>query len=405
MIKQTLRTPSCAFSCVALAAFATVAQAETSPYYLGASLTRGYDSNVFRLPKYLEPQSDSFTTATLLAGFDQPISRQRVYTNLELRRQRFDDLSELDNTGHKLAAGLDWETIENYSGSITAGSERALASYSIPRLGQDALRELNIKRERTFNASVQRGNLRNDLQIFGAFNTRDTDYSSDAFRFRNNKRHAVRVGARWHRNDLLTLGTAWVEARGKYTSADIEYTSHAIEFTGEWKPSSASGIDGRIGYEQRSYDNAAAQRDFSGVTGLLRWHWEPTGKLAFTTSLVRDADDSERLVDPGTSDLTIAGSRVTNSLILEAVWKATAKVSVNANYHYSDRTLTNPTLVALDTRGNDKTRQASLGVAWAATNSVSFGCNVGRETRSSDSNLSFPFKADTASCYVQALLK
>lgn len=405
MIKKTLRAPSCAVSCIALAAFTTAAQAETNPYYLGASLTRGHDSNVFRLPGYLNPQSDSFTTATLLAGFDQPVSRQRVYSNIEVRRQRFDELGYLDNTGHKLTAGLDWETVENYSGSITAGSERSLASYSTPRLGQDALRELNLKRERTFSASVQRGTLRNDLQIFGAFNTRDTDYSSDAFKFRDNKRHAIRVGARWHRNDLLTLGTAWVEARGKYTAVGIDYSSHALEFTGEWKPSSASSIDGRIGYEQRSYDNAAAQRDFSGVTGLLRWHWEPTGKLAFTTSLVRDADDSERLVDPGVSDLTVAGSRVTNSLILEGVWKATAKISFNANYRYSDRTLTNPTLAALDARGNDKTRQASLGAVWTATNSVSLGCNVGRETRSSDSNLSFPFKANTASCYVQALLK
>lgn len=344
-------------------------------------------------------------TATLLAGFDQPISRQRVYSNIEVHHQRFDDLTYLDNTGHKLTAGLEWETVENYSGSITAGSERALASYSIPRLGQDALRELNLKRERTFSASVQRGTLRNDLQVFGAFNTRDTDYSSDAFRFRDNKRHAVRLGARWHRNDLLTLGTAWVEARGKYTTVGIDYSSHALEFTSEWKPSNASSIDGRIGYEQRSYDNAAAQRDFSGVTGLLRWHWEPTGKLAFTTSLVRDADDSERLIDPGASDLTVAGSRVTNSLILEGVWKATAKISINANYRYSDRALTNPTPTALDARGNDKTRQASLGAVWTATNNISLGCNVGRETRSSDSNLSFPFKANTASCYVQALLK
>jgi hypothetical protein len=407
LIKNTSRVRSYAYSCIALAAFATATatQAETNPYYLGASLTRGHDSNIFRLPENANPQSDSFTTATLLAGFDQPISRQRVYTNLELRRQRFDDLSELDNTGHKVSAGLDWETIENYSGSVTFGSERALASYSTPLLGQNAIRALNMKRERTFSASVQRGTLRNDLQVFGAFNTRDTDYSSDAFKFRDTKRHAVRVGARWHRSDLLTLGTAWVEARGKYSSVGIDYTSHAIEFTGDWKASSASSIDGRIGYEQRSYDNAAAQRDFSGITGLLRWRWEPTGKLAFTTSLLRDADDSERFIDPGVSDLTVAGSRVTNSLILEAAWKATAKVSVNASYRYSDRTLVNPTAAALSTRGNDKTRQASLGAVWTATNSVSFGCNVGRESRSADSDLSFPFKANTASCYVQALLK
>jgi hypothetical protein len=388
---------------VLFAALASTAQAETDPYYLGASLARGHDSNVFRLPESANPKSDSYTTASLLAGFDQPISRQRFYGDLAIQRQRFDELDNLDNTGHKANAGWDWETIGNYSGTIKLSSEKSLASYS--SLFGQTLEGLNLKRERIFDAQAQRGTARNDLQAFGAFNYRNTDYSSDLFRFRDNKRNALRLGARWHRSDLLTLGAAWVEARGKYQSVGIDYRSHAIELTGDWKPSSASTIDARVGYEQRKYDSGALQRNFSGVTGLLRWQWEPTGKLSFTTSLVRDSDDSERFVDTPAADLTVAGSRVTDSLILEGLWKATSKVSLNANLRYSDRSLVNP--VGIQTiRGGDKTRLASLGATWAVTNNVSLGCSVGRQTRTTDSpDLSFPFKATTANCYVQALLK
>ncbi|NML14754.1 outer membrane beta-barrel protein [Azohydromonas sp. G-1-1-14] len=373
-----------------------------SPYYLGASLSRGHDSNIFRVPEAKGPQSDSITTGALLAGLNQPISRQRVYADLELRRQRFDKLQELNNTGYKLASGLDWETVGNFSGALKLGTEKSLASYST--LFQETLQEKNIERERSFSASVQRGTARNDLQVFGALNAREVDYSSPAFRSRENNRRALRIGARWHKSDLLTLGAAAVEARGKYPSLPDAYNSHGVEFTGDWAVSGASHLDGKIIHERRRYDSAR-QRDFSGLTGLLRWKWEPTGKLALTTSLLRDADDSERFTD-NTPNQPIAGSRVTNSVMLDGAWKATSKITFNASMRYSDRKLVNfaPSGAPMQ-RGSDTTRLASLGATWTATNNVSVGCNVARESRSTESNLSFSYKANTANCYLQAALK
>ena len=393
-----------ATGCLLLATAATSTHAQISPYYLGASLSQGYDSNIFRVPEVARPRSDSITTATALAGFNQPISRQRVYTDLELRRQRFNRLSELDNTGYKLGTGLDWETVGNLSGTLKFDTQKSLASYST--LFQQTLEEKNIKRERSFGASIQRGNARTDLQLFGAFNARKVEYSSSAFRSRDNDRRALRAGIRWHRSDLLMLGAALVEARGKYPSLPDEYTSHGLEVTGNWAASGASHFDSKFVYEQREYD-AAKQRNFSGLNGLLRWRWEPTGKLTFTTLLLRDADDSERFVDE-ISDQRVAGSKATNSLIVDGAWKATAKLTVSANMRFSDRKLINfsaPGTLKPAQRGSDTTRQASLGATWTATNSLSLGCNVARESRTTDSSLSFPFKANTANCYLQAVLK
>ena len=391
--------------------------ASSGPYYLGASVARGHDSNVFRVPQAQGPQADSHTTTSVLAGADKPVGRQRVHTDLALRRQRFNRLSELDNNGYGARAGLDWETAGKVSGQIQGSAEKSLAPYGSPFTTTTAVRERNILRERTFSASVQRGTVRSKLQPFVAFNKRNSEYSAEAYRFRNNDRRAVRAGVRWRPSDRLTLATAAVEARGKYpfsrTAAGVvplpdEYKSHGIELTGDWEATGKSRLDGRIGYEQRRYE-LATRRNFSGVNGLVRWHWQPTGKLSFTTSLVRDADDTDRLLPVDATDLTAAGSRITNSAILDGTWQATAKVAVNANLRLSDRKLVNPFVDAgggvQNLRGSDTTRYTALGATWEATRNVSAGCNVGRLSRSTDSNLSFPFKANTVNCQVQALMR
>ncbi|WP_298231295.1 hypothetical protein [uncultured Azohydromonas sp.] len=392
------------------------ATSAASPYYLGASVARGRDSNVFRVPSAQGPQSDSYTTGSVLAGADRPIGRQRVYTDLALRRQRFSRLNELDNNGYGASAGVDWETAGRFSGQVKGTTEKSLASYGSP-FTATTLRARNILRERTFNASVQRGTARSKLQPFVGFNKRKTKYSAEAYRFRDNDRRAVRAGVRWRPSDRLTLATAAVHARGKYpfsrTSSGVaplpdEYRSRGIEISADWEATGKSRLDGRIGYEQRRYE-LATRRDFSGINGLLRWRWQPTGKLTFTTSLVRDADDTERLLPADTTDLTATGSRVTNSAILDGTWQATAKVAVNANLRYSDRKLVNPVVDASggaqNLSGSDTTRFTTLGATWEATRNVSAGCNVGRVSRTTNSSLSFPYKANTVNCQVQALLR
>jgi hypothetical protein len=387
----------------------------SSPWYLGASLARGHDSNVFRLPEYLGPRGDSYTTTGLLGGLNQRIGRQRLYADAAVRRQNFQDLSELDNTGYGVNAGLDWETIEQFSGGLKFGAEKSLASYGTPFITDPTVvqRERNLLTERTFELSAQHGTMANRLQPFAVINARHTEYSASAFQFRNNNRQALRAGVRWRPSDRLMLGVALDEARGKYPNSFLpgggigadKYTSHGIDLLGDWTLSGASAINGRIGYERRSYDNGS-RPDFNGFNGLVRWRWQPTGKLTFATSLVRDADDTERFIPSAGTDLTAAGSRVTNTLLLEGTWNATAKVSLNASYRYSDRKLVNPGAnPALNRSGSDKTRFAGLGVNWAATNNLSLGCNAGRQSRTTDSDLSFPFKANTFSCQVQALLR
>ena len=88
---------------------------EPDPYYIGASAGLTHDSNVFRAPNAV---SDNHSSVGLLGGFDQKIGRQRVYANANVHYDKYQDQSQLDNTGYGVAAGWDWATIERLSGNF-----------------------------------------------------------------------------------------------------------------------------------------------------------------------------------------------------------------------------------------------------------------------------------------------
>ena len=90
-----------------------------APYYLGVSQGFTHESNVFRSPN---GSSDTYSSTSLLGGFDQPIGRQRLFGTASVSANRYFKQSELDNTSYALNAGLDWETINKLSGNVNASA-------------------------------------------------------------------------------------------------------------------------------------------------------------------------------------------------------------------------------------------------------------------------------------------
>ena len=93
-----------------------------NPYYIGASQAFTHDSNVYRIA---DGPSDTYSTTSLLGGFNQRIGRQRVFGSGHVSDNRYFDQDQLNNVSYGLAAGLDWETIQNLSGNIDVGLDRS----------------------------------------------------------------------------------------------------------------------------------------------------------------------------------------------------------------------------------------------------------------------------------------
>jgi len=82
LTSQSVRLPLGQHMVVALIATATCGawaeDGDPNPYYIGVKQTAMHDSNVFRIPDGI---GDYYTSTGVFGGFDQRISRQRLYAS------------------------------------------------------------------------------------------------------------------------------------------------------------------------------------------------------------------------------------------------------------------------------------------------------------------------------------
>jgi hypothetical protein len=395
--RQFLTSPRAALALLALTA-AAVAQSEPSPYFIGATLAHARDSNIYRLPA---PIGDTYTSAGLVAGLDQPIGRQRVYANANVRNNRFNERNELDNVSYGVTAGLDWSTIERLSGNVSLAVNENLANYGAT-LTQ--LAEKNIEKSGQFSARVQYG-LASLLSLEGTVSHRRLDYSAPAFANSELTQNAVSVGLKYRPSGALTLGTALRATRGRYPAQGADFDRHDVDLTSVWVATGQSTVNARLSFTKQDNSGTFTQSDFSGATGALGWTWRPTGKLNFTTSLSRDtgAESSFLQLGNGIDPITIGDtSRFTSTLGVTAGYEVTAKIRLGATGRYSHRDLEN-TLAAL--KDTDILKSLALTASYAATRNWLLACSAGREVRRAAGLLSSPFAANTASCSAQFVLQ
>jgi hypothetical protein len=392
------------------------AMSQANPYYVGIAQAFTHENNLFRVANGLPKTSDTYSTTSLLAGIDQPFGRQRFFGDVAARLNRYQDSSQLNNTGYGLAVGLDWETIENLSGRVSYSLNQNLA-----RFGADegpALTTKNMERSQEFLARAQYGRV-SLLSIEGIFTHRQLDFSAPQFAFQEYKQDAISLGVLYRPSGLLTLGAAARHTKGEYpfaleTAPGVfqadDFSRNDIDLTAVWVPTGLSTVRARLSYTKVSHD-AVGSRDISAGTGAVSWEYKPTGKLAFTTELIHDtgAEASFNRLNPGSVSSIGNNSRISTSLSVRGLWEATAKIQVEANARYIERDLVNtfalPSGGASTEAGSDKFAEAKLGVNYAPIRSVLLGCAVGYEKRGASSAVSYPYSANIVTCSGQFKLQ
>ena len=418
------RRPAPRFAAVAmsaaLACFTFGAAAETSPYYIGVSQSLSHDSNLLRLPTVQTApdgysRADTVSGTALLAGFDQRISRQRVFADLTLRANRYSNNSVFNNTGYSLSTGLDWQTVERLSGRLSASANRSLQLMSTAELG--FLTSKNLESVETFNASATLGMVTQySLEFNGGHRQAHNSLQDPGVQSREFKQDNASLGVRWRPSSATSLGLAVGVTQGRYPKfrsnaaggfdAD-RYKRNEIELSATLRPTGASTVDARISSGRTNYD-LNEQRNFSGLTGFVNWGWQPTGKLRLNTTLSRDTGQDSYATTvfnvPATSDY----SRVTSTLRTAVNYDFSAKVAFVTSLAYYDRklvsTIQNPFLPR-DARGTEKTTLLNLGVRWTPLRSAQVGCDIGREDRRGSGQLTSDLRANSFSCFGQITLQ
>jgi hypothetical protein len=402
---------------LATAMLAPLAQAETSPYYIGVSQTFQHESNLLRLgdgeaaPAPFS-KSDTISSTSVLAGIDQPIGRQRLFGNVALRDNRMRRNTEFNNQGYALTTGLDWETAERVSGTLKYIANRNLARFNAENIGL-VTDEKNIETTRDLEAKVRVGVVTALTAELGAGH-RSVDYSAAKYQARDFRQDSVSLGAQYRPSSLSTFGLALRQAKGTYpnfrpTGGDVveadRYTRKDIDLSLSLLPSAASNLYARVSLGKIDYD-LSTQRNFSGLTGVLKWLWAPTGKLRFDTRLTREPGQDSYFLSNAISDATVEYSRVSTGVQLRADYDLTAKISAYASAGYTQRSLAR-TLSGVEpvSTDSDHVTSTALGASWAPTRALQLGCDLTQDRRRGSGPLTSNLTDTTFACHGQFTLQ
>jgi hypothetical protein len=402
----------------ALAALASGAAAadEPSPWYLGVNQALTHDSNVYRVP---DGPGDNYSSTGLLGGFDQPIGRQRLHGAANIRYNKYQDETKLDNTSYGLDAGWDWSTIEKLSGNFDVSANQSLASFD----GNSAIvtTERNLLRTDRVGAGIRWGGA-GRLGMVADYAHSRARYSAPTTLNSNSSADVGSLGTKYNINPDLQVGagvrfTRTVLPNGLVTTTGTtESTSNGRNFdlSVDWQYSPQTGVDARLSWTRQTNSGAVGQ-DFSGLTGALSAHYAPTGKTSFKVAYSRDAGTNGSFFNvTGASGSTpIIGlnqnSQVSDALSLIATYAATAKINVNAGYTYRHAkivsTLTAGGATGPASESSDNVRKATLSATYAIARAWQLACNVDRETRSVSGGAGFAYSANVASCSVQLTMR
>lgn len=430
MQRRTVVLPPAALAAAAFVCglAAPPAAAQLRPYFLTATQAFTHDSNLFRDREGAE-RSDRISSTGLRVGLDQPIGRQRLLAHAGVRRNEFNENSQLDNTEYDVHLRGELSTVQRLSGSVWYMNSRSLVNFA-NYTGTTVVRERNLQTLEEFGLKARLGG--DSLWMVEAgWSHRDQDYSAEAFRSREQTSDTVSLGMRYRPSDLLTLGVAgrWTDGRTPEfrttptgTPVQDKIRRRDLDFTATWVPTGLSTVNARLSLTSTDH-SLAQQRDFDGLTGALMWSYQPTGKLGLRVELIRETNDENQFAwlpeaggDPAAGTLTpFEDTRLLTTLKVGATWDATAKLRVKTSARYTHRNIKDAVVrdqagrpVLASASGSDRTTALTFGVDYAITRVWLVGCNLGWEKRrvSDDgSQVSFPFEARTATCLAQLTLQ
>ncbi len=376
------------------------------PHYVGGSLGYTQVSNLYR--ESANGNDDTVISTGLLAGADQRLGRQHVTVDASLQNNRYSRDTSLNNQSYSLRSALDWQTIGNLSGTLSATSSRALADFNIG--GIAPFRKKNTQRDVTYAGVARIGVLTRYTVELGYSQTRRSfsaaEYERLAFDADTTSLGVyatpganIRLGVTARQQNGHSPNYAQRFAIDPVTQQVVVVTvandssRRDLDLTASW--SSGQPLTGSVRLSRsRTKNSLPGVADFSGTTGAISLNWQASAKLALQAQLSRDTGQSTQV---RASDVN---QRFWSSQ-LSASYSITSAVALTSSAGYLHSTTQTVDLVTAP--GYDNTRSYALGVRWAYSQSLSVGCQYTRNNRDSSTGF-LSYKAASTGCVAQVLV-
>jgi hypothetical protein len=425
-VRPTLGQPL-AMALIATASCTAWAQdGEPNPYYIGANVTAARDSNVFRIP---DGPHDYYTSTGLFGGLDQKISRQRLYASANVNYNKYHNFDALDNTSYGVKAGWDWETIEKLSGSFTGTANQNLASFNGNNTIQTTSR--NLAKTDQLAAKIRWGG-EGLITLEGDYGHSRVRYSAPEYFQQESHGDTGSVGAFYRLGASTRLGTAvrftkTVSPHGLPNGvvtdppdpsqfSSLTSKSRNLDLTLDWRYSVQTNMNARVSWTRQTFSPDLPQLPgYSGLTGAIYGNYEPTSKLTFHGSLVRDVGINSTFFNvvntPATTGTTTTGttiglsenSQVINAAAISVRYAATAKIAAKLGYEYRHAKILNT--IAATSDQTDNLRSTSFGLTYDIARSWQLACFYTHDSRSLSGTAGFEYTANVSGCTAQFTLR
>ena len=377
---------------------------DPNPYYIGVSQAFTHDSNVYRIP---DGPADTFSSTSLLGGFDQMLGRQHVFGRAVVSGNRYQDETTLDNVSYNAYLGVDWETIENLSGRINGSFNQWLTS--APAGGSRPVATRNISNTQTIDAVVRWGGP-SLLSIEGGASYSNVGYSSIQYVASEFNKSSASLGLFYHGGGPLRVGIgvradatrtpqAFVDpATGQVQSTRLN--GQYVDFLADYDVTGQIGANARLSYTRQ--ESSAGGTDLSGWTGNVGLSWQATGKKRATYSTFAFTQTAT-----GIAFTPVVGvfqnNQITTSAGISASYAATAKISTFASARYYRAHQLN-LIFATGTPAEDVidiSNTYSLGANYQITRNWGAACTMAYERRDVSGGRTYSYDAKTIGCSTQ----
>jgi len=406
MQQRTVRTLSLSIG-IGLA-FAGAAVAETSPYYIGANQAFGYLSNLYS--SEFDPLASSLSTTSIVAGFDQPVGRQRFYGSGNFGYNYFfnPDARLLNNNSYGVNLGWDWQTIERLSGTARLTANQSLVYYNISGAPTD-IGQKNIQNVGQIDLTGRYG-ISPDIGLNLGYTYRKVNFSAPSYAYEEYNQNGATIGLSYGRNRIWNFGAGFRFTRTEYPYYPHQFPSRELgdqgdgknfDLTAKWIPNGLSTVDIRLSYSDISYDYNTS-RDFNGFNGALTWRWLPTGKIQSNLSFIGSPGYSSTFNSFDGGPVRVDNSKFARTIRWNGTYLATGKTTFTASLGVTKDYLTQ-TIFGFTQNGSDLVTIGTLGVSYTPTRSSVLSCNASYTDRTVSDNaeryrMSYAYTGSSITC-------
>ncbi len=341
------------------------------------------DSNVFRLPSWVDPQiaigspttSDRIQQTSLGMNIDKKYSNQEVLLNANITNNRYETFSNLNYDGTAYKVAWIWSLGSKLNGTLGADSSQTLNSFEDIHTNTRNLKTLNSQH---LNADWW---FQSNWHLLAGVVTEDSTSTVTTVNNLSYRTESTEWGLKYFPADSNSIALLSRNIKGNYIDVspdyvallDSGYTERQDELQVNWQLTGKSVLSGNMMIVNRDYP-LISQREYSAIQRGLNYTWGVTGATQLKVSM-------NESVAPWFA--TSSSYFETNSYTISSSWQISSKTDMQISLMRSTSDYRSPVVDNAVIR-YDENQSQQIGLGWSPQRSVRFSATYIYSQRTSN---------------------